>query len=1131
MSMSSKVLILFVLLCLFAGSASPAGAVASLVADVNQAEPFNLEPAVSGPFVTLGGKVLFEAFEPGSGRELWASDGTSLGTEILRDLCPGSCSSDVQFVGTLRDRIAILEDGNFNTRRLWRSDGTRQGTFPLVSQEGRAVSSCRNFTHSFVVVGGTIYFSGTDQRFGNCGLWRADGTRDGTRLVKAGELENLTRAGGRVFFRAGATRGAALWVSDGTPAGTVLLGEWSQGGSDVPRILGALDSRVLFVAPEDGHELWVSDGTPAGTQPISTIAAPEPFRVTGSVEVLDGVAYFLVDDVTGGTDLWRSDGTRAGTRRVTAFGYATPFPDNLLQLARIGDRLVFVADDGLTGVRWWTSRGTPETTAAIPCAGECPRLEGFSTTEYAVVGGQVLFRGWNQLHGEELWATNGTAAPRLLKDLCGGFCNSVPEGFTLAGGLLFFVAYGGESIDIWKSDGTAAGTVRLATLGQSAGFRGENFHLAQAGGRFFFAAESEGPPLQLWESDGTAAGSAPVTVIGIGESSDPSSFAVQGDRMFFTACSDFERRIWQSDGTPAGTVPVDAGQDQGCSFGGGERESVTAAGGFVFFTRNGRSLWRTDGTLAGTVLLTPERVNEVRDVVPFGAGVAFILWDGSLYSLWTSDGTAYGTRRRFEWHQGTLSILGAFGPELYLASYPSDDSPTPVLATDGTLSGTRIVATLDRFVRDLSDLTRIGNRLFLLAGGQIWKTDGTPGGTGPVPLVAGPEELPRVPWALEALGNTLYALALPDRSNSEEMVHMELWRIDGTTAAAARVREFEEEDAPGPLVSAGGRLYFAANDGEHGVELWESDGTAEGTRMVEDVAPGPSSSHPSELTPAGDRLYFAADDGVHGREPWVLPLSGAACQPSDFVLCLAGGRFKVEADWRDFDGNIGRGRAVSLTADTGYFWFFGAANVEVILKVLDGRGVNGHHWVFYGALSNVRYVLTVTDTQTGAARRYINPPGLLGSVGDTQAFGPLGATGSNLTIGPEAVAFAPLVTEGWSVKEGGTCAPSSTRLCLNGGRFAVEARWRDFDGNQGNGMAVPLSGGDTGYFWFFSQDNVEVVLKVLDGRPVNGRFWVFYGALSSVEYTLTVTDTMTGARKVYTNPSGRLASGADTGAF
>ena len=154
------------------------------------------------------------------------------------------------------------------------------------------------------------------------------------------------------------------------------------------------------------------------------------------------------------------------------------------------------------------------------------------------------------------------------------------------------------------------------------------------------------------------------------------------------------------------------------------------------------------------------------------------------------------------------------------------------------------------------------------------------------------------------------------------------------------------------------------------------------------------------LNVLGNLLVFAADDGIAGQELWAFPLGGPACQPSPTTLCLNGGRFKVEVSWRDFSGNTGAGQAVALTGDTGTFWFFNPENVEVVLKVLDGVGVNGHHWVFYGALSSVEYALTVTDTQTGLARRYFNPPGLLASVGDTQGFGPLGAHGSTSIASP-----------------------------------------------------------------------------------------------------------------------------------
>jgi len=113
---------------------------------------------------------------------------------------------------------------------------------------------------------------------------------------------------------------------------------------------------------------------------------------------------------------------------------------------------------------------------------------------------------------------------------------------------------------------------------------------------------------------------------------------------------------------------------------------------------------------------------------------------------------------------------------------------------------------------------------------------------------------------------------------------------------------------------------------------------------------------------------------------------------------------------------------------------------------------------------------------------------------------------------------------------GGGCQPGPTALCLNGGRLRVEVAWKDFAGNTGVGMASPLTG-DTGTFWFFNPANVELVVKVLDGRALNDRWWVFFGALSNVEYDLTVTDTATGAHRTWHNPAGRLASVAETSAF
>lgn len=110
------------------------------------------------------------------------------------------------------------------------------------------------------------------------------------------------------------------------------------------------------------------------------------------------------------------------------------------------------------------------------------------------------------------------------------------------------------------------------------------------------------------------------------------------------------------------------------------------------------------------------------------------------------------------------------------------------------------------------------------------------------------------------------------------------------------------------------------------------------------------------------------------------------------------------------------------------------------------------------------------------------------------------------------------------------CEPGPTTLCLREGRFRVEAAWKDFEGNAGVARAVPLTG-ETGALWFFQEDNLELVVKVLDGRGLNGRFWVFVASLTSVDFTLTVTDTQTGKQRVYRNPPGNMASFGDTGTF
>ena len=121
-------------------------------------------------------------------------------------------------------------------------------------------------------------------------------------------------------------------------------------------------------------------------------------------------------------------------------------------------------------------------------------------------------------------------------------------------------------------------------------------------------------------------------------------------------------------------------------------------------------------------------------------------------------------------------------------------------------------------------------------------------------------------------------------------------------------------------------------------------------------------------TPA--RLYAGTDGGVYEYLS-----AGGPCVPDATTLCLNGGRFQVTTTWRTRDGGSGGGRAVALSGDTGYFWFFDPGNVEILVKVLNGCGVNSRYWAFAAGLTDIHVVLTVTDIHTGAVETYTNPQG------------------------------------------------------------------------------------------------------------------------------------------------------------
>ena len=266
------------------------------------------------------------------------------------------------------------------------------------------------------------------------------------------------------------------------------------------------------------------------------------------------------------------------------------------------------------------------------------------------------------------------------------------------------------------------------------------------------------------------------------------------------------------------------------------------------------------------------------------------------------------------------------------------------------------------------------------------------------------------------------------------------------------------------------------------------------------------------------------------------PPMPSICTPGPNTLCLSGGRFRVQTIWKAADGRSGAGNAFGLTSDTGYFWFFDAANVEMVVKVLDACGFAQRVWVFAGGLTNVEVTMIVTDTLNGISKTYINPQGTAFlPIQDTQAFATCSSSSVSLAQsgavdsgrGSDPPRAAPpfavrrsLAKDHARKASAAVCTPGPNALCLSGGRFRVQATWRKPDGTSGAGNAGLFLTSDTGYFWFFDSTNVEIVVKVLNACGFAQRIWVFSGGLTNVEVTMTVEDTVSGAVKTYTNPQG-----------
>jgi ELWxxDGT repeat protein len=469
----------------------------------------------------------------------------------------------------------------------------------------------------------------------------------------------------------------------------------------------------------------------------------------------------------------------------------------------------------------------------------------------------------------------------LVKDIAPGPARSDPEGLIGVAGTLFFAADDGVHGDeLWKSDGTTAGTTMVKDINPGAGssigngactyFIEGRTPFAAIKGTLFFAADDGVHGCELWTSDGTAGGTSMVADINPGSADSYPQHLVEFNGTLFFSANDgvHGRELWKSDGTLSGTrlvkdvIPGADADSNGF-------ETALGVGHTLFFiaedyARDSEQLWRTDGTAAGTSFIAHtycaycDRATEFQGSLNGAAILTVRAGCCGSRQLFRSDGTPEGTYM-FDWRSSFVGSAIMNGAIYYFdRAFELGEGTTELWKSDGTIQGTTRVADIlpDRGA-GVSGPTVLGGRVLFFVNAYVpgatmlslWATGGTAESTSPLFDVG--------PLDTNQFG---YAYGVPY----------------STTVV-------------------GNSLFFAAAVGGSGYELWTTDGTAAGTYLVRDIYPGVGDSFylphygPDETLSAVDgTLFFNADDGLHGHELWKTtpPLRSALKNASRYCTAL-----------------------------------------------------------------------------------------------------------------------------------------------------------------------------------------------------------------------------------------------------
>ncbi|HEX2099330.1 MAG TPA: ELWxxDGT repeat protein, partial [Candidatus Synoicihabitans sp.] len=554
----------------------------------------------------------------------------------------------------------------------------------------------------------------------------------------------LATIGGRSLFYTDGDSYSEIWSTDGTLAGTARV---RPSGQALLRALGDSglvhgDGEVFFYARNGDYTgapttIWRSDGTPEGTREYY---APAPSFFANDLVRLNGRLYFpngRNTDQDAGGELWTTDGTPAGTHRVTDIfpGPDSSDPDDL---SVVLGKLFFSAKDGVHGREPWMSDGTAAGTVALGDLSQPLRTGDGAPHLFTRLGEGMLFLANDGISGLELWYSNGSSAgTQPVKEIVPGQTGLALSKFEPLGDFVLFRADDGTNgSELWRSDGTTAGTYRVADIAAGAGSSDPEFHSLTTqvlNGVAYFSADDGMHGRELWRSDGTAAGTYMVIELTPGNgNSHVTPLGVANGKLIFRHQDIDNGKLWATDGTPAGTTMINA---EVYSYQGG----VTFGNALYFAGQSGMNetyadhLWRSDGTIAGT-----QRV-AVPDAATFAAHRMQVIREGLLVEgcsgatcgLYVTDGTPEGMRKLTD----TRVSSPFLGDDSQLFFLNSVGNQPQIYRTDGTVAGTGpLLPGFDFGGPVLALGSWFHGWLFFTVneagrGPVIWRTNGTATGT------------------------------------------------------------------------------------------------------------------------------------------------------------------------------------------------------------------------------------------------------------------------------------------------------------------------------------------------------------------------------------------------------------------